>query len=361
MRCWMLVLVLGCGEAPSPPRTASTEPVPLPPLDAEFWPRPIAELSVLGDALCTQAICWRIGDGKPATLSIADARKAVKPDPPIPPVIAAESVRQASSAFRVGCALTASREVWCWSDPKRPRKITTPDVESIAVFDPLALCVHTPAGDVACTPPVGTTGFVFCHNERNECRFRLDFDQPKGRPFDPIEPLTRALVSQRLPIVATQFVPDEYQVFPIVPDLTESMYPDPHVGGCVLGAAGEVACFHSCEAATRGSYRVTMPPVTSVRSDLTTGYGVTSTGELWVWPRIPAACTRDATVTAQRADLPPIAQLAPLLHYNGRKKFGTNVRCAALRDGDIRCWEPRETGGLGSLFDPANPAKPPAP
>ncbi len=356
----MLVLLIGCGGDPSPERIATTPgSVTMPAGDAELWPRPVAELSVLGDALCTEASCWRIGDGwstKPTTLSIADAREAIKPEPSIPLVVAAKTVRQASFAFRVGCALTASNEVWCWSDPKRPRKIAAPtDVDLIAVLDPLALCVHTAAGDVACTPPVAPTGYVYCHNENNECRLRAEMDQPKGPAFDPIQPLTRPLVSERLPFPAMRFARDEYQVFPIVPDIIEAMYFDPHVGGCVLGAAGEVACVHSCGATTRGNYRVRLPPVASVRSDLTTGYGVTATGELWTWPRIPAECTRDATITAQRAEVPAIAQLAPLLHYDGRRKFGTNIRCVALRDGDIRCWEPREDGGLGTVFDPASP------
>lgn len=355
---WLLILLVGCGGDPSPARVANTEQVPLPALDAELWPRPVIELSVVGEVLCTGASCWQIGDraSNPAMISIADARKAVEPEPPIPPAIAAKTVRQVSFAFRVGCALTASSEVWCWSDPKRPRKIAVPaDVDEIAVLDPLALCVHTAAGDVACTPPIGVTGYLYCHNENNECRLRAEMDQPKGPPFDPIQPLTRPLVSQRLPFPATRFARDEYQVFPIVPDFIEAMYFDPHVGGCILGAAGEVACVHTCGGATRGTYRVQMPPATSIRSDLTTGYGVTETGELWVWPRIPAECTRDATVIAQRTPLPPIAQLAPLLHYDGLKKFGTNVRCVALRDGDVRCWEPLETGGLGTLFDPAVP------
>jgi hypothetical protein len=186
------------------------------------------------------------------------------------------------------------------------------------VLDPFALCVHA-GGDIACTPPVAATGDIYCRLGRNECRHRREIEAPKGPPFDPVEPLTRPLISQRLPFPATQLVRDEYQVFPIVPDLVEDMFSDPRVGGCILGAAGEVACFHSCEGQARASYRVTMPPVISVRSDLKTGYGVTASGELFTWPR-HAECAPGGAVTAARANLPPIAQLASLLHYDGRRK-----------------------------------------
>ena len=98
-----------------------------------------------------------------------------------------------------------------------------------------------------------------------------------------------------------------------------------------------------------------MPPVVTIRSDRATGYGVTENGELWTWPRLPDECTRDGTVEATRAELPAIAQLAPLLHFDGRKKFGTDIRCVAQRDGDVRCWEPKL--GLGARFDPKSPTR----
>ncbi len=302
-----------------------------------------------------------------ATFGAYDAPDRLRPITSLPP-----KLRQVSIAVRVGCALTASREVWCWSDPKRPRKREVPrDVEDIAVIDPFGLCVRTAAGEVSCTPPVAAAGHVLCNSEGLECRHRAELGGPKGKPFDPLTPLLQPLVAQPLGFAARRFVRDEYQVFPIVPDLVEDMFSDPDVGGCAIGPVGEVACVLGCALEGRGVYRVTgMPAIVDLRTDATTGYGVAATGELWVWPRVPARCTEEwsseskprlplrGEVAAQRAALPPIAHLAPLLHYEGRRKFGTDVRCATLRDTSVRCWEPTDAGGLGTVFDPAAAATP---
>jgi len=303
--------------------------------------------------VCTATRCWRINDGARVGAAATEIAYVAREPMPVPTIAGVPAIRQVSTALRVGCALTETGEVWCWSDPKQPRKrAVPPDVVDIAVIDPFALCVRTRAGEVSCTPAVATTGDVLCDVAGVRCRYRPAVDRPRGKSFDPITPLLQPLVTVPLGFAARRFTRDEYQVFPIVPDLIEAMFQDPHAGGCALGPAGEVACVLGCNG--RGVYTVKLPPVVDVRSDAVDGYGVTASGELWTWPRVPVSCVDpDAPVfrgeiAARRVELPPVAQLAPLVHYEGLRKFGTDVRCVALRDGTVRCWE-----DLGKLFDPA--------
>lgn len=396
----LLVVLVACADPPTPPP-------PLPPPVAPVTP---PELHVLGDALCAASTCWRIGEGElrtkgsrskatpiqdPAqTFALAGERCTLgidrvlvcagKPratevqllrgnvlvgrdlvaafgdyDAPerLAPLALPPHLRQVSIAVGVGCALTESGEVWCWSDPAKPRKREVPrDVVDLAVLDPFALCVRTRGGEVSCTPPIAASGDVLCAIEGRTCRLRATYGGPKGKPFDPLTPLLQPLVDVPFGFAAQRFTRDEYEVMPIVPDLTESMFDDPHVGGCAVGPAGQVACVLSC--GTRGVYAVTMPPVVDIRVDRASGYGLTASGELWTWPRIPASCMPDnevfsmpATVTATKSDLGPVHALSSLLHYVGRRKFGAEVRCASLRDGAVRCWEAAD--GPAVRFDPA--------
>lgn len=405
MRAAILAVLVACADPPAPLAT----PV-LPPPVAPVTP---SELQVLSDAVCTANTCWRIGEGElPAKGSrskateIQDPAKAFelgeehctlgldrvlrcsgKPratevellrgnllvgrdlvatfgDYDMPQRLDPLTLprhRQVSIAVGVGCALTESGEVWCWSDPAKPRKREVPrDVVDIAVLDPFALCVRTRGGEVSCTPPIAATGHVLCARDGRTCRHRATYGGPKGKPFDPVTPLLQPLVAIPFGFAAQRFTRDEYEVMPIVPDLTESMFGDPHVGGCALGSAGQVACVLGCGPDRRGVYAVTMPPVVDVRVDGANGYGLTASGELWTWPRIPETCTPDAeepvfstpaTVLATKSDLGPIHAVSTLLHYEGRRKFGTDVRCVSLRDRSVRCWEAAD--GPAVRFDPA--------
>lgn len=66
---------------------------------------------------------------------------------------------QVAIGFRVGCARTTTAGVYCWSDPRRPRRIATPaNVVELALQAPFELCVRTAAGEVHCTPPFVQAG-----------------------------------------------------------------------------------------------------------------------------------------------------------------------------------------------------------
>jgi hypothetical protein len=260
-------------------------------------------------------------------------------------------VKQLSVGYRVGCVLAGNGEVWCWSNPATPKRVTTPPkVAEIMVQDPFELCVRTEGGELHCGPPFVQQEPLFCHKDKLACGTGGIEQRELTTSFDPLAKLARPLRRVALASKIERLVRDEDQIYLFCMD-SLAVLAD-RLGGCTIDGKGEVACFAPCGSAWRSTRVTGLPATTKLWSDDSTGYALTATGALWAWPhghdfdQCGAATTAARSVGIQIADLAP-----PLFARSGPQRWDL-YRCALLTDGTVRCWTPGEDGHPSAMFDP---------
>jgi hypothetical protein len=263
-------------------------------------------------------------------------------------------IRQLAIGFRVGCALTTDDAVWCWSDPKKPSRATTPPkVAEIMIQDPFELCVRTTGGDVHCSPPFVQDDSLICSKSQLACGTgTVEGPRPLKTSFDPLAKLMRPLRKLPLTTSVSRLSPDDDQLYLFCLDAL-AVAPDP-IGGCTLSSTGEVSCFSVCKKAWRTGTVAGLPGgVTRIWSDDKTGYALAADGALWWWPRM-LDCDAPANATAKPiTGLPAISELAPTFSVQSGPQSWEVARCALTTAGDVRCWKPDPTTGTpANFFDP---------
>jgi len=265
----------------------------------------------------------------------------------------AGGIAQVEIGFRVGCARTTTAEVWCWSDPKKPKRVVTPpNVVEIALQDPFELCVRTGSGELHCTPPYTQREELFCSKSKLACGTGGVEQVELKTSFDPLTKVLRPLARVALAHRATDVDPDNDPLYQFCLD---SLFVQPtNAGACMLGDNGNVSCVSACNGRWRVG-KVTGLPSTITRtwSEGATGYALASDGALWWWPRA-RDCSGPANASATRfANLPPIAELAEPLSLQTGPQSWEPLRCALATNGDVRCWQThRDTGVPGKPIDP---------
>lgn len=260
------------------------------------------------------------------------------------------AIAQHAIGFRIGCALTTQAEVYCWSDPEKPRKLAVPaNVVDLVLQDPFELCVRTAAGDVHCTPPFAPESLI-CSKHSIACGTGSPERVELDTSFDPLTKVVRPLRRVALAHSAIEAAADDAPIFQFCLD---SLAVGPRTAGaCALGDGGKVSCFAACGSSWRIGAVAGLPStVTKIWSEGTTGYALAADGALYWWPRAHD-CRAAANVKATRFELPAILDLAPPLSLQSGPSGFEHVRCALARTGEVRCWKADDTGAPMTPFDP---------
>jgi hypothetical protein len=273
-----------------------------------------------------------------------------------------KGIKQLAVAFRASCALAGDDSVWCWSDPRSPKRATVPaGTVEIFVQEPFELCARTAAGSVSCSPALAPADLA-CNKLDRFCGrvpFTAEGDQlPMRDRFDPLTSLLRPQAPIELGHAATKIVRDDTELSMHCRSDHKVIVEAKATGGCAVGPAGEVTCFTPC-GKTWDTFRITgMAAISELWLDDKTAYARTANGTLYAWPnpaeeRQYAACTPRPDVAArQLTELPGVTQLTAPLAVLAGPNWYEEVRCAVITGGGVRCWRSGPDGWPTQIIDP---------
>lgn len=254
------------------------------------------------------------------------------------------TIAQLAVGWRVACSLGTDGAVWCWSDPKKPKKIATPpEVAAIVIQDPFELCVRTKAGDVHCTPPFVGTDSLACSKTSIACGTGNAENPRLTTSFDPLAMIARPLAKLEVPR-APQLLRDDDHMYAICMEVW--MLNPLSVGGCSSDPeTGAVNCFATCGKRWRRYSVVGLPPAAQIAPDTDGGVAIARDHQVWTWARPETEGCAPVDVRATpRKDLPALTSMVEMLMVQNGPTTWDRLHCGITPDGGARCWAVQQVG-----------------